>query len=157
FGNLSEHSRRRRLVIIKTTARHPPPTGDGSAAGILGGEQAPARDDHCVRRKSLPDRWSHLGDEQQPSASLLSSDLRTWLVDYGTHQQSEYQTAGAVAGGIDRTDDDVAPIEREHLRIGTVIEKHLERVPTMLRDADDQHVVIIAQKVDPKGASDAAV
>jgi hypothetical protein len=28
-----------------------------------------------------------------------------------------------------------------------MIEKHLERVPTMFRDADDQHVVIIAQKV----------
>jgi hypothetical protein len=42
-------------------------------------------------------------------------------------------------------DDCVAAVEREHVGIGAVVENCLERVPTMFSDADDQHVVIIAQ------------
>ena len=34
-----------------------------------------------------------------------------------------------------------------------MIEERLERVPTVLRNADDQHVVIIAQKVAVSGAA----
>ena len=41
----------------------------------------------------------------------------------------------------------IAPIECEHVRIGAVIENRLERGPTLLRDADDQHVVIIPYKL----------
>ena len=61
--------------------------------------------------------------------------------------KSKDQLARAGTTGVHGSQHYIALIEGEHGRIGTVIEKHLERVPTMLRDADDQHVVIIAQKV----------
>jgi hypothetical protein len=41
---------------------------------------------------------------------------------------------------------DVAAVVGEHVRVGTVLETYLERAPTLLGDADDQHLVIMAQR-----------
>ena len=95
----------------------------------------------------MPHRRPHVVAEHQACVTPSPAYLGTGLVGYRTHQQAENQITRAVATGIDGTDDDIAPIECQHVRIGTMIEQHLERVPTMLRDADDQHLVIIAQKV----------
>ncbi len=43
--------------------------------------------------------------------------------------------------------DNVAVVIGEHVRVGTVLETYLERVPTLLGDADDQHLVIMAQRL----------
>ena len=146
FGNLPEHSRGRRLVIIQTTAWHSPSTGDGSSVGVLGGEQAAARLDYRVRGEALPHRGPDAIAEHQPSVASLPARLRARLVDDRAYQQSKDQLARAGSIGVEGSHHCVALIECEHVRISTVIEKHLERVPTMLRDADDQHVVIIPQK-----------
>ena len=152
LGNLAEYSRGRRLVIIKPAAWHTPSPGDGSSAGVLGSEQPSARDHHCVRREALPDHRSYAVAEHQPSVTSLPAYPGTLLVDDRTYQQAEDQLARAGTGGIDGTDDYVSPIKCEHVRIGAVIEKCFERVPTLFGDADDQHVVIIAQNVVVSGA-----
>jgi hypothetical protein len=46
---------------------------------------------------------------------------------------------------------DVAAVVGEHVRVGTVLETYLERVPTLLGDADDQHLVIMAQRLRVSG------
>jgi hypothetical protein len=47
--------------------------------------------------------------------------------------------------------DNVAVVIGEHVRVGTVLETYLERVPTLLGDADDQHLVIMAQRLRVSG------
>ena len=134
-------------MIIKAAARHSPSTCDGSSVGVLGGEQAAARHDYRVRGETLPHRRSNVVAKHQPSVASLSAHLRPRLVDHLANQQPKDQLARAGSIGIDRSHHYVTLIEGEHVRISTMIEKHLERVPTMVRDANDQHVVIIAQKV----------
>jgi hypothetical protein len=95
----------------------------------------------------LPHRGPDAIAEHQPSVASLPARLRARLVDDRAYQQSKDQLARAGSIGVEGSHHCVALIECEHVRISTVIEKHLERVPTMLRDADDQHVVIIPQKV----------
>jgi hypothetical protein len=145
FGNLTEHSRCRWLMIIEAAARHTPAAGYRGATGIFGGEQSPTRCHNCVRREALPDKGSYVITEYQAGVASLSAHRWTWLVDHLTYQQPEDQFARARPVGVDRTDYDKAAIEREHVGIGAVVEECLERVPTMFRDADDQHLVIISQ------------
>jgi hypothetical protein len=134
-------------VIIQAAAWHSPSTGDGSSVGVLGGEQAAARLDYRIRGEALPHRGLDAIAEYQPSVASLPAHLRARLVDDRTYQQPKDQLARAGSIGVERPHHCVALIECEHVRISTVIEKHLERVPTMLGNADDQHVDIIAQKV----------
>src|SRR4249919_1492490 len=145
FGHLTEHGRSRWLMIIETTARHTPATGDGSATGVLGREQAPAGGDDRVRRKTLPDGRPYVVSEYQPGITSLSAHLRTRLVGDRAHQESKGEFARAGAVGFDGPDDDVAEVECKDVRIGTVIEDYLERGLTLFCDADDQHLVIMAQ------------
>ena len=145
FGNLTEHSRCRWLMIIEAAARHTPAAGYRGATGIFGGEQSPTRCHNCVRREALPDKRSYVITEYQAGVASLSAHRRTWLVDHLAYQQPEDQFARARPVGVDRTDYDKAAIERERVGIGAVVEECLERVPTVFRDADDQHLVIISQ------------
>ncbi len=153
FGNLTEHSGRRWLMIIEAAARHAPAAGYRSTTGVFGGEQSSTRCHNCVRREALPDNGLYDITEYQADVASLSPYCGTWLVDHWTYQQPEDQLTSTRPVGVDRTDDDKATIEREHVGIGAVLEECLERVPTMFSVADDQHLVIISQNP----ASDAAV
>jgi hypothetical protein len=85
-----------------------------------------------------------------PRPKALAKDhfnSRTAKREPSRDQQPKDQLARAGSTGVHGPQHYIALIEGEHVRISTVIEKYLERVPTMLRDADDQHLVIIAQKV----------
>jgi hypothetical protein len=147
FGNLAEYCGGRRFVIIKAAARHSPSTCNGGSVGILGGQQASARCDYRVRGETLPHRRSDVVAEHQPGIATLAAQHWTRLVDHRTHQESKDQFPRAGSIRIDRPHHHVALIECEHVRISTMIEQRFERVPTMLRNADDQHVVIIPQKL----------
>ena len=143
FGHLTEDGRGRWLMIIETTARHTPTTRDGSATGVLSGEQALAGDDDRVRRKTLPDSRPYVVSKYQPGIASLSAHLRSWLVGDRAHQESKGEFARAGAVGFDGPDHGVAEVECKDVRIGTVIEDYLERGLTLFCDADDQHLVIM--------------
>jgi hypothetical protein len=132
-------------MIIEAAAGHTPATGDGSAPGIFGSQQSPTRGDDRVRRETLPDRRSYVITQHQPGIASVPARLRTRFVDHWTYQEPKDQLTRARAVRVQRMDDCVAAVEREHVGIGAVVENCLERAPTMFSDADDQHVVIIAQ------------
>jgi hypothetical protein len=144
-------------MIIEAAARHTPAAGDGSAPRVFGSKQSTTGCNDRVRREPLPDRGTYIVTEHKSGIASLAPHLRTRFVGHRTYQQPQDQLARAPTVGVDRTDDNVAAVERQHVGIGPVVEKCLERIPTMLSDANDQHLVIIAQRLLQKGASDAAV
>jgi hypothetical protein len=81
----------------------------------------------------------------------LAASQRTRLGAHRTYQQPKNQVARAVAVGVEGMNDSVAAVIGEHVRVGTVLETYLERVPTLLGDADDQHLVIMAQRLRVSG------
>ena len=100
--------------------------------------------------KALPDRWSYVVAEHESGVAALSAHARTRFVAMG-RTNSRRISSPERRGWRRRDGRQCSPIEGEHVRIGAVIENRLERGPTLLRDADDQHVVIIAQKLQLQG------
>jgi hypothetical protein len=145
FGHLTEHSRGWRFVIIKAAAWHTPSAGHSGSSRVLGSQQAAARRHYCVRGKTLPDNRSYLAAEYQPGVASLPAYHRTCLIAYRTYKEPKNEISRAGPVGVKWADDDVAAVEREHIRVGAMIEAYLERVSTLLGDADDQHLVIMAQ------------
>ena len=132
-------------MIIKAAARHTPPAEDSGSSRVLGSQQAATRRDYCIRRETLPNNRSYLATEYQAGIASLAAYHRTWLVADRTHQEPKNEISRAGPVGVKGTDDNVAAVEREHIRVGTMIEAYLERVSTLLGNADDQHLVIMAQ------------
>lgn len=89
--------------------------------------------------------------QDQSGVTSLAAYLRSRLVRHRTYQESENQVARAGSVGVEWTDHDVAAVIREHGRVGTVVEEYLERVPTLLANAHDQHLVIMAQSLRVTG------
>jgi hypothetical protein len=81
----------------------------------------------------------------------LATSQRAWLVVQWTYQQPKNQVARVVAIGVEGMNYHVAAVVGEHIGVGTVLETYFERVPTLFRDADDQHLVIMAQRLRESG------